>query len=205
MSNEKVIVIPLVSFYKSVLPHNFALQRNPITLNCTIFSGNCKKYQPKIMSTLENAFDVTLQNRKRLYKFLKETPKEILLQIPQGFRNNIWWNIAHVVVTQQLLVYKFSGQPIRVSEALVEKFKKGTVPDGTATEEEIKQVADSLLPTVEWMQEDYGKGLFDGYTEYTTSANVTLSSVEDAIIFNVYHEGLHLGAILSLLKVVSKS
>ncbi|SMG32051.1 hypothetical protein SAMN03080602_02278 [Arenibacter troitsensis] len=43
MSNEKVIVIPLVSFYKSVLPHNFALQRNLITLNCTIFSGNCKK------------------------------------------------------------------------------------------------------------------------------------------------------------------
>ncbi|MEG3656403.1 DinB family protein [Arenibacter palladensis] len=156
------------------------------------------------MSTLENAFDVTLQNRKRLYKFLKETPKEILLQIPQGFRNNIWWNIAHVVVTQQLLVYKLSGQAMKVNEALVEKFKKGTVPDGTATEVEIKQVADLLLPTVAWMQEDYGKGLFDGYTEYTTSANVTLSSVEDAIIFNVYHEGLHLGAILSLMKVVSK-
>ncbi|MBU2907136.1 DinB family protein [Arenibacter algicola] len=152
---------------------------------------------------MENAFDVTLQNRKRLYKFLTETPKEILLQIPHGFRNNIWWNIAHVVVTQQLLVYKFSGQPIRVSEALVEKFKKGTIPDGTATEEEIKQVADLLLPTLEWMQEDYAKGLFKEYTEYTTSANVTLSSVDDAIIFNVYHEGLHLGAILSLLKVVS--
>ena len=54
-----------------------------------------------------------------------------------------------------------------------------------------------------WMQEDYGKGLFKGYTEYTTSANVTLSSVDDAIIFNVYHEGLHLGAILSLMKLVS--
>ena len=73
------------------------------------------------MSTLENAFEVTLQNRKRLYKFLKETPKEVLLQIPKGFRNNIWWNIAHVVVTQQLLVYKFSGQPMRVNDALVEK------------------------------------------------------------------------------------
>ena len=54
------------------------------------------------------------------------------------------------------------------------------------------------------MQEDYAKGLFKDYTEYTTSANVTLSSVDDAIIFNVYHEGLHLGAILSLLKVVFK-
>ncbi|MEZ4969324.1 MAG: DinB family protein [Flavobacteriaceae bacterium] len=152
------------------------------------------------MSTLEKAFDVTLQNRKRLYKFLKETPKEILLQIPQGFRNNIWWNIAHVVVTQQLLVYKLGGQPMQVNGALVEKFKKGTVPDGTATEEEMEQVANLLLPTVERMQEDYRKGAFSGYTEYTTSANVTLNSVDDAIIFNLYHEGLHLGTILSLLK-----
>lgn len=152
------------------------------------------------MSTLEKAFDVTLQNRKRLYKFLKETPKEILLQIPQGFRNNIWWNIAHVVVTQQLLVYKLGGRPMQVNGALVEKFKKGTVPDGTATEEEMEQVANLLLPTVERMQEDHRKGVFSGYTEYTTSANVTLNSVDDAIIFNLYHEGLHLGAILSLLK-----
>ena len=152
---------------------------------------------------MEKAFDITLQNRKILYKYLTETPKEFLLQIPDGFRNNIWWNIAHVVVTQQLLVYKFSGQPMRVNDALVEKFKKGTFPDGTATDEEFKQVADLLLPTLEWMQEDYGKGIFNSYNEYTTSANVTLRSVEDAILFNVFHEGLHLGAILSLLKVVS--
>ena len=154
------------------------------------------------MATLEKEFNVTLQNRKRLYKFLKETPKEVLLQIPHGFRNNIWWNIAHVVVTQQLLVYKLGGQPMQVDGVLVEKFKKGTIPDGTATEEEMEQVANLLLSTVERMQEDYRKGLFNGYTEYTTSANVTLSSVDDAIIFNLYHEGLHLGTILSLLKAL---
>ncbi|MCK0147491.1 DinB family protein [Arenibacter sp. F26102] len=153
---------------------------------------------------MENAFNITLQNRKRLHKFLKETPIELLLQIPDGYRNNIWWNIAHVVVTQQLLVYKFSGQPMRIDDALVEKFKKGTVPTGMATDKELQLVEDLLMPTVTWMQEDYGKGIFKGYNEYTTSANVTLCNVEDAIMFNVYHEGLHLGAILSLLKVVSK-
>ena len=154
------------------------------------------------MATLENAFNVTLQNSTRLFNYLKETPKEVLLQIPHGFRNNIWWNIAHVVVTQQLLVYKLGGQPMQVDGVLVEKFKKGTIPDGTATEEEMEQVANLLLSTVERMQEDYRKGLFNGYTEYTTSANVTLSSVDDAIIFNLYHEGLHLGTILSLLKAL---
>ncbi|HET8735463.1 MAG TPA: DinB family protein [Pricia sp.] len=153
---------------------------------------------------MEKKFDTILQNRKLLYKILDTTPRRQLLEIPTGFRNNIWWNIAHVVVTQQLLVYKFSGLQIRVPDEFVEKFKKGTAPDGTASDTEIKTIADFLLSTAEWAKEDYENGLFREYNEYTTSLNVTLKSVEDAITFNVFHEGLHLGAILALQKVVGK-
>ncbi len=149
---------------------------------------------------MEKLLNITLQNRKILYKFLRDTPKAKLLEIPQGYRNNIWWNIAHIVVTQQLLVYKFSGLPMRVSDALVHKFMKGTVPDGTATDEEIEIISGFLFSTIEWTQEDYENGLFTSYNSYTTSVNVTLESVEDAIAFNLYHEGIHLGAILALLK-----
>jgi hypothetical protein len=151
---------------------------------------------------LEKLFNITLQNRKILYKFLKDTPREQLLKIPAGYRNNIWWNIAHVVVTQQILVYKFSGLPMRVSDELVNKFMKGTVPDGTATDEEIEIIIGFLFSTIEWTQEDYENGLFTSYNSYTTSVNVTLDSVEDAIAFNLYHEGIHIGAILSLFKMI---
>ena len=153
---------------------------------------------------MKKLFDVTLQNRKRLYKILTETPKEQLLEIPAGFNNNIWWNIAHTVITPQVLVYKFSHLKMRVSDELVEKFKKGTIPDGTATKEEMMIVADLLISTLEWMVEDYEAGLFQEYKEYTTSAGVTLSSTDDALAFNAYHEGLHAGAIIALLKVVGK-
>lgn len=150
---------------------------------------------------MEKLFNITLQNRKTLYRILKDISREQLLNIPDGFRNNIWWNIAHVVVTQQILVYKLSGLPMRISEALVDKFRKGTVPDGKATEEEIEIITSFLFSTIEWTQEDYANGLFKTYNEYTTSVKVTLCSVEDAIAFNVYHEGLHLGSILALLKL----
>ncbi|WP_373516723.1 DinB family protein [Pricia sp.] len=153
---------------------------------------------------MENIFDTTLQNRKLLHKILDNTPREQLLKIPTGFRNSIWWNIAHVIATQQILVYTFSGLQVRIPEQYIEKFRKGTVPDGTATDEEIKEIADFLISTAQWAKEDYQSGLFKDYTEYTTSINVTLSNVEDAISFNVFHEGLHLGAILGLQKVVGK-
>lgn len=151
---------------------------------------------------MEKLFDITLKNRRILYKFLNETPREALLKIPEGYRNNIWWNIAHVVVTQQLLVYKMSNLPMRVEEALIDKFKKGTVPDGTATEAEIDSIKGYLFATVEWLQEDYEKGVFKEFNTYTTTPNVTLENVEDAIAFNVFHEGLHLGVILSLIKAL---
>ncbi len=184
------------------------MQRNLILYNCAIFVALVSDQASAFFGStlkiniLEKLLDITLQNRKILYKTLTETPREQLLKIPQGFNNNIWWNIAHVVVTQQLLVYKLSNLQMRVEDHLVDKFRKGTKPDGTATDEEIKKIANYLISTVEWTKEDLENGLFKEYNAYTTSANVTLSDVSAAISFNVFHEGIHLGAILALKKMV---
>ncbi|MGB5435919.1 MAG: DinB family protein [Maribacter sp.] len=151
---------------------------------------------------MEKLFIITLENRKILYKVLANTPKAQLLKIPNGYRNNIWWNIAHVVVTQQLLVYGLTGLPLKIPSALVDKFRKGTVPDGTATDEEFDLIKGFMFSTIEWAQEDYEIGTFKEFTEYTTSANVTLKDIDDAIAYNLFHEGLHLGVILSLEKVL---
>lgn len=153
---------------------------------------------------MEKIFDITIQNRKILYKILKRTPPELLFKIPEGYRNNIWWNIAHVVATQQILVYKFSNLPARIDDSLVQKFRKGTLPDISPADEEIDHIAGFLLSTAEWAQEDYENGVFKEYNEYKTSTKVILRNVEDALAFNLYHEGLHLGVILSLEKILLK-
>lgn len=151
---------------------------------------------------MKNQLELTLQSRKNLHAVLTSMDTESLLKIPEGFRNNVWWNIAHVVVTQQILVYKFGGVQMRVPEEMVTKFMKGTVPDGTATDQEIKSVADLLIDTIEWTKQDFDAGLFKGYKAYKTSAGFQLNSLEDAISFNLYHEGLHMAAIISLRKML---
>lgn len=154
---------------------------------------------------LEKLFDITVKNRAILHKFLTGTSKEDLFVIPKGFNNNIWWNIAHVVVTQQLLVYKFSGKNLLISEELVEKYKKGTTPDETpVSDAQIKEIENLLFSTIEETKEEYKNGGFKEYNSYTTSANVTLDNAEDAIAFNVFHEGIHLGSILALKRALAK-
>ena len=149
---------------------------------------------------MEKQFNITLQNRKVLRSIITKLPNDVLNKIPEGYRNNLWWNLAHIVATQQILLYRLSGLPTRVDEAFVDKFKKGTAPESEPSEEEISELSEILISSALQAEEDYNKGLFSQYNEYTTSTKVTLSSVEDGIIFNIFHEGLHLGVILSQLK-----
>ncbi len=153
---------------------------------------------------MEYLLDITLKNRKILHQFLTETPREQLFEIPVGFNNNIWWNIVHVVVTQQLLVYKMSNLQMRIDDEMVEAYRKGTFPKGEVSDEEFKKVEALLFSTVEWLKEDYENGLFKEFNSYTTSVNVSLNKVEDSIAFNTFHEGIHLGSILALKRAVKR-
>ena len=48
---------------------------------------------------------LTRQNRTLLLKFLDKFSLQQLNTIPKAYRNSIFWNIAHTLVTQQLLTY----------------------------------------------------------------------------------------------------
>jgi hypothetical protein len=145
---------------------------------------------------------VTQNNRNVIKRILKETSLEDLNTIPIGFSNNIIWNIGHIVVIQQLLVYKLSGLPMYISDELVSKYRNKTKPEGDVSQEEVDEIAalmDSLLVKTE---EDMAAGIFKNYTEYTLSLGTTLSNANEAIEFNNIHEGIHYGYILALKKAI---
>ena len=151
---------------------------------------------------MQKKFDDLLQTRKFLLKITANLSNEELNKIPEGFKNNIAWNIAHLVVTQQLLCYKFSGLECLVSEEMITDFQKGSAPNHQVSTEEFDKIKELLLQLPVQLEMDYKAGKFINYTAYITSIGVTLNSVEDAIPFNLYHEGIHLGVILQLLKFI---
>jgi len=67
---------------------------------------------------------------------------------------------------------------------------------------EIDHIKSLLVSLPQKSIEDFRKGIFKEYSNYMTSAKVELTCIEDAIKFNNYHEGLHLGTVLALRKVV---
>ncbi len=151
---------------------------------------------------MNQILEVTRTSRKMIAPFLENYTLEQLNTIPEGFSNNLIWNIAHVVVTQQLLVYKLSGLPMMISEDLVEKYRKATKPEQPATQAEVDEIKDLLFKTIDQTQSDFENNVFTNYTEYPTSTGFVLKSVHDAMNFNKFHEGLHIGIMMSIRKFV---
>ncbi len=153
--------------------------------------------------SIEKQIDVLIKGRVLLLKIVEDLSLNQINSIPQGHNNTIGWNVGHVLVTQQLLCYQFSGVKTKISDDLIKKYRKGTNARGLVIDEqEWESIKNDLLKFPKELLEDYNNGLFKEYTEYKTSVNVVLDSIEKAVDFNNFHEGVHVGIVLSQKKLV---
>lgn len=149
---------------------------------------------------MEYLLQLFQQNRQNIISLLQEVGLEKANTIPPGFNNNIIWNAGHTLLAQQLLMYHFSKIPLLIpAEELMPKYGSGTVPDGKATQEDLDQLVSLLKSTSDKAVEDYNNGVFKTYGGYTSEYyKVTMNTIEEAIRFNTYHEGFHLGFMTAL-------
>lgn len=151
---------------------------------------------------MENTFKIWKQNRNLYLDFFEKYTLEQLNKIPVGFSNNLIWNIGHIIVAQQILVYKSSDLQGYLSQELVELYKPGTKPTGKTSENEINELKELLISLIEKTETDFYKEEFKIYNERTTSTGFHLGSLKEAIEYNTYHEGLHLGLMMNIRKFV---
>jgi hypothetical protein len=148
---------------------------------------------------MKSEFEIWSTNRAIYKKFITHNTIGKLNEIPSIFNNNIIWNVGHVIAVQQHLVYRKSGLEMLISNDFFEKYKPGTKPEGSETQESIDQMVALLLSTKDQTIGDFEMGKFKIYDEFNTSKGFHLSSAASAISFNNYHEALHLGNMSSML------
>ena len=157
----------------------------------------------KKIKNMNQLFDVSTTSRNMVSKFLSGYTLDQLNTIPEGFSNNLIWNIGHLIVSQQLLVYKLSGLPMMISDDLVEKYRKGTRPEEIVTQAEVDVIKSLLFETIQKTKVDYDNNIFKNYKEYSTSTgDHVLKNAEDAMAFSNFHEGLHIGVMMNIRKFI---
>lgn len=151
---------------------------------------------------MQRTFNVTRTSRKVLEQYLDNYSLEQLNKVPSGFSNNLIWNIGHIIVVQQMLVYSLSDLPIMIPNEMIEKYKKGTRPERDATQEEIDEIRSLLYTPVDKTEEDLKKGIFKTYRPFTSMSGFSMNSAEDAMEFNNYHEAMHTGIMMGIRKFI---
>ena len=151
---------------------------------------------------MDRHFELLKITRENCLRLAEGLTNEQLNKIPENFNNNIAWNLGHIVATQQLLCYALSGNETRVSADFINKYRKGSKPEGNISDEEIQFIKEQMFSLISQTKEDLAKGTFKTFKTYPTSFGVTLGSIEDAIQFNNMHESMHLGSIIALKKLV---
>ena len=138
------------------------------------------------------------QDRNLTYSAVAKLNEAQWLAIPDGFDNNIVWNVGHLIVVQQLICYQLSDVPMHVSKEQVRLYKTGTSPADWTQTPDISQLLKQLTEMPKLFADDLAAQKFKKYRQFTTSTGISLKSLDDAIAFNHFHEGLHLGFILAI-------
>lgn len=154
---------------------------------------------------MELQLRITSITRANILAYIKDLKIEQVNFIPNNFNNSIGWQVAHIVVTQQLLHYKLSGNKILIDGEMVDNFRKGSSGKFLLTKEQWEDVKRLLQDLPAQLIEDYKNKKFQNYTTYETSYNAKLTCIEDAIAFSNIHDALHFGSIMAMKKCLPQS
>ncbi len=151
---------------------------------------------------MKKHFEYLRVTRNNVLKLIENLDLAQLNKIPEGFNNNLAWNLGHIVATQQLLCYGLSSLSMELENDFISSYRKGSKPEGDISQADLDFMKNQMIVLADKVEDDYANGIFKDYKEYATSFNATLSSIEDAILFNNMHETMHLGFMIALKKMV---
>jgi hypothetical protein len=149
-------------------------------------------------TTLPLAFKTFRITRFHLMREVEGLTHEQLLTIPEGREDNILWNIGHLLCSISRLTYVFSGYDLPIPDHYLGLFGKNSNALDWKSNPDPDEVLKYFTDLPGKIEEDYQSGKFNEYKTLQIVPDDDIQNVEEAIAFHCFHEGLHIGKILTL-------
>ncbi|NJB86447.1 hypothetical protein GGR26_002215 [Lewinella marina] len=152
--------------------------------------------------SLNQSLAYHLQVRRNILALTESVSLAQLNWVPELMSNNLIWNAGHVIATQELLVYALAGHRTPSGKDFINRYRKGTRPEGEEPAESYAYIRSELLEGHQRLRAACNDFDWSNYQPYTTSFGVELTGLEDALAFNNLHEAMHFGTMIALRKLV---
>jgi hypothetical protein len=152
---------------------------------------------------MDQLLNIIKQTRTNFIQLLNNSTIEELNAVPSGFNNNIIWNFGHIISSQQLLCYRLAGLPMMLKKEYISQYQKGTKPEKFVELNEVHDLKELMLTTIDQLAEDLKHNIFVNYHSFTTEFGVTLNSTAEAVHFFGIHDGYHYGCAASIKKAIT--
>ncbi len=150
--------------------------------------------------SLIKSIELLKKERTYIIDVINKLSDKQLLRIPEGYKNNVLWNLGHILITQQSLHYFLSRLEMYISKEMMQTFRTGTSPSDWQTKPDIIEIKDLFLELPDKLAEDYRNGIFKDYRRIKTSIGVSIENFEEAVAFNHFHEGAHTGIMMGIIQ-----
>ena len=128
-----------------------------------------------------------------------------LNKVPPGFNNNIIWNLGHMICVQQNMSYVRARRPVIVDDKYFTPYLPHTRPESFVQEADIKMLSELFISTIDALQNDLDKNMFDHYTPSALIPEIygfDVKNIDSALEYLLHHDGYHAGYINSLMRFI---
>ena len=139
---------------------------------------------------------MTLQHftwiRSNTLKLGESIDDAVLKVVPNGFNNNILWNLGHLYGATEGLLFRASGRDIQLPEAYVEAFGGGTSPKTWTNEPPSREdILSRLAEQSKRVAETFEGHLDEALPKELNIAGIEMKTVADLLDFTTLHESMH--------------
>lgn len=137
--------------------------------------------------------------RSTVTDVLRDVTDEEADLVPSGFNNNIRWNAGHIFHDQYLWIQVLTREKMDGIERFNDWFGFGTSPsDFCSNTPSLEQLIGLLHEQPSRIREQFG----DRLEEEFPPSEMGMHTIEQVLIRTIFHEGMHLQAILDLKKCI---